>query len=204
MEVSKPTSVASILFSLPTSSSWDRLVSLAINVVLLGLAADFLIRPTFYRHDDLVFTRVGAVYSDAAKIVVRYPNVDGGVRIVWKQAGGVGGLIAATTSAESGWLDGPLLELTPEQDWVSTAKLENLWTSTKYECTCFALLCALHPILTRFGYVDRLAAANSSLLPYPANPITFKTFPDPRIHGHRFKFIASSCIVGRQTIQRKF
>lgn len=135
VEVVQPTSLFSILFSLPTSSSWDKIYSLVINAILLGLVADFLVRPTFYRHDDLVFTRVGAVYNDAAKIVVRYPNVEGGVRIVWKQAGGVGGLIAATTSAESGWLDGPLLELTPEQDWVGTAKLENLWTSTKYECT---------------------------------------------------------------------
>lgn len=47
----------------------------------------------------------------------------------------------------------------------------------------------------QFFSIDRLAAANSSLLPYPATPITFKTFPDSRIPGTKFKFIASSCIV---------
>lgn len=49
--------------------------------------------------------------------------------------------------------------------------------------------------ITDFTDLDRLAAANATLLSYPATPITFKTFPDPRIPGTKFKFIASSCIV---------
>lgn len=43
---------------------------------------------------------------------------------------------------------------------------------------------------------DRLAVGNTSqeFLSYPATPLRFKTFPDPRIHsGSHFRFIASSC-----------
>lgn len=41
---------------------------------------------------------------------------------------------------------------------------------------------------------DRLQDVNETLLPYPAEPIRFKTFPDPRLPvGSRFKFLATSC-----------
>lgn len=92
---------------------------------------DFVVRPTFDNHADLVFTRVGAVTSDSAKIVVRYPGVEDGVRIVWKQ---VDATATIPSSDEVGWIDGPIVELNPHQDWVGHAKLMNLWTGTKYEC----------------------------------------------------------------------
>ena len=42
---------------------------------------------------------------------------------------------------------------------------------------------------------DRFLDANATLLPYPAEPIRFRTFPDPRLHsGSSFRFIASSCM----------
>lgn len=94
---------------------------------------DLLVRPTFDKHEDLVFTRVGAVTSDSAKIVVRYPEVEGGVRIVWKQVDAVT-TVPSSSSDEVGWIDGPILDLSSEQDWVGTTKLVNLWTGTKYEC----------------------------------------------------------------------
>lgn len=41
---------------------------------------------------------------------------------------------------------------------------------------------------------DRLQDANETLLPYPAEPIRFKTFPDPRLAvGSHFRFLATSC-----------
>ncbi len=45
-------------------------------------------------------------------------------------------------------------------------------------------------------FTDRLATLTSTLLPYPPKPITFRTFPDPRLPGVHFKFVASSCLVG--------
>lgn len=46
--------------------------------------------------------------------------------------------------------------------------------------------------------LDMLAGADHGLgfLPYPPTPLSFKTFPDPRlITGTHFKFIATSCIL---------
>jgi alkaline phosphatase D len=105
------------------------------------MAADFTFRPLLNLHDDLIFTRVGAVYHDAAKIVVRYPGVEDGIRIVWKQSSGVVDAAADVRSDnEIGWTDGPLVKPSSDQDWVGVAKLENLWTSTTYQCTSGAIL----------------------------------------------------------------
>lgn len=42
---------------------------------------------------------------------------------------------------------------------------------------------------------DRLSSLNKTMLPYPPNPITFRTFPDPRLPtGTHFRFIVSSCV----------
>ena len=44
--------------------------------------------------------------------------------------------------------------------------------------------------------VDRLAYKNSTHLPYPEEPISFRTFPDPRLTtGNHFKFVVSSCMI---------
>ena len=102
------------------------------------MVVDFTFRPLLNSYDDLVFTRVGAVYHDAAKIVVRYPGEKDGVRVVWKQfSGAVMGAAAAanaTVDNESRWIEGPLVKLSPDQDWVGSAKLGNLWTGTTYQC----------------------------------------------------------------------
>jgi len=73
------------------------------------------------------------------------------------------------------WSLGPEFNLTEENDWVSTVTLSQLYPSTEYEYT--------------------LAASNGSILSYPAEPLHFKTFPDPRLHtGSNFRFLVSSCI----------
>jgi len=43
--------------------------------------------------------------------------------------------------------------------------------------------------------LDALAYTNKTVLPYPASPIRFRTFPDPRLlTGSHFRFIVSSCL----------
>lgn len=155
-----PTTINTILFSLPTSSTSAKLISFIINLSLLGMVADFTLRPLLNSQNDLVFTRVGAVYHDAAKIIVRYPGEESGVRIVWKQSNGGGSSGSNATlenddNDESGWTDGPLVKLSPDQDWVGAAKLENLWTSTTYQCALCFLLNSIYFHIELRIYCDR-------------------------------------------------
>ncbi|KAF8334191.1 PhoD-like phosphatase-domain-containing protein [Cantharellus anzutake] len=166
--------ISTILFNLPTLAPWAKAIGFLINLACIAMVADFVARPFYETHEDLVFTRVGAVYHDAAKIVVRYPRPSEGLRIVWKQMDGTG-MLAYSDSDESGWVDGPSLDLKAEDDWVGVTRLDSLWASTRYQY--------------------RLATLNSTLLPYPATPIIFRTFPDPRLPGSHFKFIATSCLL---------
>ena len=118
-----------LLFSLPTT----RLTSVltwSINTLLILLAADFVFTPVFDSATDVTFTRIGAVYPDAAKVLVRYPLLEPGaterhVRVQWRPV---------TVTAEDQWKDGPILHLNSESDWTNTTKLTKLWPSTEYEC----------------------------------------------------------------------
>ncbi|KAI9510376.1 PhoD-like phosphatase-domain-containing protein [Russula earlei] len=159
-----------LLFSLP-ATRLTSIITLSINTLLILFAADFVFAPLIDSATDVIFTRVGAVYPDAVKIVVRYPlsgtnATEHDVLLLWRPA--------TAASAES-WTDGPTLHLQPEFDWTNTAKLTKLWPSTEYE------------------YV--LAHTNKTVLPYPPSPIRFRTFPDPRLPtGSHFRFVVSSCL----------
>lgn len=76
----------------------------------------------------MVFTRIGAVYPDAAKVVVRYPTTGNEttneIQILYKE-------VLADGFA---WKDGPVVSLSEENDWVNVTKLEGLWPNTEYEC----------------------------------------------------------------------
>ena len=63
-----------IVFSVPSPIPALRYANLAINTLLLLAVAEFLLVPYFDDASGVVFTRVGALYPDAAKIVVRYPR----------------------------------------------------------------------------------------------------------------------------------
>jgi alkaline phosphatase D len=120
-----------ILLSLPSSSRRLRITNFAVNTLLLLAAADFLATPFLDSASDVVFSRVGAVYPDSVKIVVRYPQRDiteDKLRVVWRESKGT----AAQQSDK--WKDGPVLHFTEERDWVDTVKLDGLWPSTAYEC----------------------------------------------------------------------
>lgn len=59
-----------------------------------------------------------------AKIVVRYPDIEGGeLRIVWRES-----------HPTMAWNSGPIIALSNERDWVGTTRLTGLWPSTNYEC----------------------------------------------------------------------
>jgi alkaline phosphatase D len=90
-----------------------------------------MVYPVIDDASDVIFTRVGAVYSDAVKITVRHPfanTTEGVVQVVWRQAA------AALSTETDGWTDGPVVTLSNESDWTSTIKLSGLWPSTSYEC----------------------------------------------------------------------
>jgi alkaline phosphatase D len=159
-----------LLFSLPTTRL-TSVITWSINTLLVLLAADFVFSPVIDSATDVTFTRLGAVYPDAVKVVVRYPlsganATEHNVLVLWRPA---------TAAAAEPWMDGPILHLQPEFDWTNTTKLTKLWPSTEYE------------------YV--LAHTNRTVLPYPATPIRFHTFPDSRLPtGSHFRFVVSSCL----------
>lgn len=106
-----------------------RLANFAINTLLLLAVAEFVAVPYFDDASGVVYTRVGALSPDAAKIVVRYPPTDNVteniVRISYRQV---------KSLTPSSWLEGPVVNLTAEADWVQTARLTGLWPTTTYEC----------------------------------------------------------------------
>jgi len=96
-----------------------------INTLLFLAVVDFTITPFVDTASDLVFTRVGALYPDSAKIVVRYPKANATEHTL---------LLVYRESAEDSWKDGPRLHLNQSFDWVDTVRLTNLWPATSYEC----------------------------------------------------------------------
>ena len=119
--------VQSILLSLPSPAKYLTLANVAINTLILLLAIDFVLYPALDDAKSVIFTRVGAVYPDSAKLVVRYPvqnATEGKVRILWRQA----------STRETTWHAGPTVALTAENDWVNTVHLDGLWPGTSYEC----------------------------------------------------------------------
>ena len=176
-----------LLFSLPTTPL-TSIITWSINTLLILFAADFVFTPVIDSAADVIFTRVGAVYPDAAKIVVRYPisdanSTENNVLVLWR---------SATAAAVEPWTDGPIVHLQYESDWTNTTRLTKLWPSTEYECA-YTFNCCSPGAYTRCP--DVLAHTNRTVLPYPASPIRFRTFPDSRLPtGSHFRFVVSSCL----------
>ena len=123
--------ISTILFSLPTKSRYLHYLNLIINTLLFLAALDFAVTPFVDTASDVVFTRVGALYPDSAKIVVRYPKVNATehtLLLVYRET--------PSNSLESSppWKDGPHLQLNQSFDWVDTVRLASLWPGTSYEC----------------------------------------------------------------------
>ncbi|KAG8837073.1 hypothetical protein FRB91_007085 [Serendipita sp. 411] len=161
--------LGSLLLGFPSKSRLLNMAGVVINTLLLLSAADFAYTPLIKSYNP-TFTRVGAIDDSSVKILVRYPDLqEGQLRIVWQR------VHALNTHADI-WKDGPVLDIEEEKDWTAIGKISNLWPSAEY--------------------VYRLANLNSTFLPYPEKPVSFKTFPDPRSSsGTRFKFIVGSCML---------
>ncbi|KAG8973066.1 hypothetical protein FRB90_010023, partial [Tulasnella sp. 427] len=167
-----------LLFSLPSHERWINWFHLFFNTFLALLVLDSAIAPRALstNFEDVTFARVGAVYSDAVKIHIRYPGLIedsslqsgvGVLKVVWREAR------TGAAETEAGmWKDGPVVQLSEENDWIGVAHLTKLWPAQTYQY--------------------RLAYPNSTFLPYPSTPLPFRTFPDPRLkYGTQFTFIAS-------------
>lgn len=129
-----------VIFSLPSSSLRLRVINFAVNTLLLLASAELLFLPVFDRASDVIFTRVGAVYPDAVKILIRYPqpNVTEGVlRVVWREIKNV------ETNGNRPWREGPVVRLAEENDWINTVKLNGLWPSRSYECEAVVFFTSL-------------------------------------------------------------
>ncbi|KAJ2917596.1 hypothetical protein MD484_g2755, partial [Candolleomyces efflorescens] len=163
-----PPPLAAVFLGLKTRDSLPNILNVLINTGLLLASLDLALNPLVFPEQAVVFTRVGAVYPDAAKIMLRYPLANESehrVQVLYREA----------TQSVASWKDGPLVTLSKENDWVNATSLADLWPDTKYE------------------YI--FSSTNGTLLPYPRAPIHFQTFPDPRLHsGSHFKFIVSSCM----------
>lgn len=177
--------LAAVLLSLKTRQRLPNITNVVINTVLLLASLDLALNPLVYNESAVVFSRLGAVYPDAAKITVRYPGSQGPsqeIQVLYRE------VLTPPTS----WKNGPFVSLSEEHDWVNTTKLSSLWPSTDYECKpkyCLTGFSALNLSLDTFTTSDGI------FLPYPASPIRFQTFPDSRLgDGTHFSFIASSCI----------
>ncbi|KAI0747693.1 PhoD-like phosphatase-domain-containing protein [Daedaleopsis nitida] len=164
--------VTGIIFSVPSPVRALHYTNILINTLLLLAAAELVAVPYFDDASAVVYTRVGALTPDAAKIVIRYPPTTNAtenlVRLSWHQ-------VSTKGPTDAPWRPGPLANLTADNDWVQTVSLSSLWPNTNYEY--------------------RLEDDNNTVLPYPAEPIRFHTFPDPRLYsGYNFRFVASSCV----------
>ncbi|KAG8900116.1 hypothetical protein FRB99_006249 [Tulasnella sp. 403] len=119
--------------------------------------------------------REGSSKAVEPAVELRQPNGDTNgtthdeeprVEVLWREANTYAG-------GSRAWKDGPVMQLRREDDWVNVAHIRGLWPEHQYELA--------------------LAKPNSERLPYPSEPLSFKTFPDPRSTlGTRLKFVVSS------------
>lgn len=157
----------SIFLCLPFPSQHINWINLAINSALLLAAAEFATTPFLDKARDVTFTRIGAVYSNGAKIVIRYPfspAVNSSVNVLWREV-----------SNGTHWQQGPRVVLSQDSDWVATVKIKNLWPRTSYECGFLAQ--------QRFHYSNATnrhpgrQQSDHPSLPFPPHPLFH--FPRP-------------------------
>ncbi|KAJ4488282.1 PhoD-like phosphatase-domain-containing protein [Lentinula aciculospora] len=157
--------VVSVLFSIKTPSRIIRWTNISINSILMLAFIDFCASPYFDHASDVVFSRIGAVSDSSAKILVRYPNLNETIQLVWRES-----------KPNAPWNKGVILNLIQENDWADTATLSGLWPSTKYEYAFAGANASL------------LAYPGSPLVfrtfPDPQLP-----------GGTHFRFVTSSCIL---------
>lgn len=133
------------------SNAWYVLWgNFSINTLLLActLISTFALHTPQYAVKDLTFARVGAVYSDAVKIQVRYPDVhdesslrtdSSTIKVLYREASAPLHGSAWPEGSQGMWKDGPVVQLNSENDWVGVAHLTKLYPSSTYECKSLSL-----------------------------------------------------------------
>lgn len=195
---SQPTrpSLGALLLGYSTPHRRFNLLQLGLHTLLLLFVLDLYYAPQMFpshREASLRFARMGAISPHTATIHVRYPTplpplsglwesgIDGhGVltdaarineaplRVVWRRVvhrDDAASAVAVVRDARR-WERGPLLRLTNETDWTATATLSDLWPATQYEW--------------RLAFVH-----NNTFAPLPERPVSFVTWPDPRLAAYR-------------------
>lgn len=121
--------LVTLALSLPTRSKTLSIASVGINTLLIAFCIDFTYTPYLEVYDP-TFTRVGAVDSSSAKILVRYLALEEQhqLRIVYRQVAPGIALVGNT------WKDGPVLDIEEDKDFTAVGKLARLWPSSDYEC----------------------------------------------------------------------
>ncbi|KAF9792298.1 hypothetical protein BJ322DRAFT_33430 [Thelephora terrestris] len=158
-----------VILTLPTTSRRLRLSSLLVNSLLLLASIEFAVEDYLYDAPDAVFTRLGAIYPDKAKLVIRYPHFKDPIHVVWRKVRG------SPDAQIQPWTLGSPVMLSEAGDWVNSTTISPLWPNTVYEYS--------------------LASSDKELLSYPSVPIKFKTFPDPRLPPSApLRFVVSSCM----------
>ncbi|KAJ7074428.1 PhoD-like phosphatase-domain-containing protein [Mycena amicta] len=106
-----------VLLSLPTKFRTNAII----NGVLVLMVLEFVLTPFLDPANQLNFSRVGALSSSTAKILVRSPDQHEHKQLLYRP------------TDESSWKSGPPLIFTEEEDWVHTVKLTGLWPNTSYQ-----------------------------------------------------------------------
>ncbi|WFD26815.1 alkaline phosphatase [Malassezia nana] len=204
-------SLRAMLLGHSTPSRRFNLLQLVLHTLLLLFVLDLYYGPHMFpshREASLRFARMGAISPNAATIHVRYPTplpplsglwesgIEGQdvltdaseineapVRVVWRRvvaSQDAAPAVAAVRDARR-WERGPRLRLTNETDWTATATLENLWPATQYEW--------------RLAFVH-----NNTFAPLPERPISFVTWPDPRLSAYRKSMFRPSNVTVEESV----
>lgn len=182
---------------------------LAFALFIDSYASPYLF-PSYYEH-NLIFHRVADIGPTHAKVHIRWPepiplfqgfeeDVQGsGVlrdglqripkpfRLVYRELPTGESQSKSSTFVAARWERGPLFELTPEDDWLSTVTVDNLWPSTQYEYriawahnNTFVSSHRLVEFESEWPLSRRDGLERESLLAATHVGGHFRTWPDPR------------------------
>jgi alkaline phosphatase D len=126
-----------VILTLPTTSRRLRLSSLLVNSLLLLASIEFAVEDYLYDAPDAVFTRLGAIYPDKAKLVIRYPHFKDPIHVVWRKVRG------SPDAQIQPWTLGSPVMLSEAGDWVNSTTISPLWPNTVYECKSLILFASM-------------------------------------------------------------
>ncbi|KAG8678594.1 hypothetical protein FRC09_019715, partial [Ceratobasidium sp. 395] len=207
------------LLTLPTSSRALRRLSFFANAVLFSMVMDFVTKPYFVPANDVTFTRVGAVDSTSAKIMVRYPAAPEPTTTTSSTPTPTPSIIEAVQEALDGIL--PEVTLPPKVEELLTpaptprktslrvqwrkagfdsGSLDSLWTDGPIiempESRDWVGVAKLTGLQASAEYEYRLIELDGTIWSPQSKPLAFRTTPDSRLaRGSHFRFVSTSCIV---------